>query len=79
VLSEPDPGRPGRQVEGKVFRIQATRKANGRRLHLVRYADDFVITGSSQELLEREVKPLVEEFLQERGLELSPRRPASLP
>lgn len=41
------------------------------KVHLVRYADDFVITGSSQELLQKEVKPLVEEFLAERGLELS--------
>ena len=42
--------------------------------NFVRYADDFIITGSSQELLEKEVKPLVEEFLQERGLELSPEK-----
>jgi RNA-directed DNA polymerase len=39
-----------------------------------RWADDFIITGSSKELLEREVKPLVEAFLQERGLELSPEK-----
>src|ERR1035438_7459672 len=38
----------------------------------IRYADDFVITSKSKELLEGEVKPLVEQFLQERGLELSP-------
>jgi len=41
-------------------------------VNLVRYADDFVITGRSKALLEEEVKPLVEQFLQERGLELSP-------
>jgi RNA-directed DNA polymerase len=41
-------------------------------VNLIRYADDFVITGKSKELLEGEVKPLVEQFLQERGLELSP-------
>ena len=41
------------------------------KVNLVRYADDFIITGSSQELLENEVKPLVESFLSERGLELS--------
>jgi RNA-directed DNA polymerase len=47
---------------------------NGERpcVNLIRYADDFVITGKSKELLEGEVKPLVEQFLQERGLELSP-------
>jgi RNA-directed DNA polymerase len=41
------------------------------RVRLVRYADDFIITGTSKELLEREVKPSVEAFLTERGLELS--------
>ena len=41
------------------------------RVHLVRYADDFIITGTSQILLEYEVKPLVVQFLKERGLELS--------
>jgi RNA-directed DNA polymerase len=41
------------------------------KVHLVRYADDFIITGTSKVLLEYEVKPLVEQFLKERGLELS--------
>ena len=41
-------------------------------VNLVRYADDFVITSKSKELLEGEIKPLVERFLQERGLEFSP-------
>ena len=40
-------------------------------VHYVRYADDFVITGSTTALLENEVKPLVEQCLQERGLKLS--------
>jgi hypothetical protein len=42
--------------------------------NLVRYADDFVITSKSKELLEGEIKPLIEHFLQERGLELSPKK-----
>jgi len=42
------------------------------KVNLVRYADDFIITGVSKELLEEEVKPLVERFLAERGLRLSP-------
>jgi RNA-directed DNA polymerase len=41
-------------------------------VNFVRYADDFVITSKSKELLEGEIKPLVAQFLQERGLELSP-------
>jgi RNA-directed DNA polymerase len=42
-----------------------------KRLNVIRYADDFVITGVSKEFLENEVKPAVEEFLAERGLALS--------
>ena len=38
---------------------------------MIRYADDFIITGHSPELLETRVKPTVESFLRERGLELS--------
>jgi RNA-directed DNA polymerase len=41
---------------------------------LIRYADDFVITGRDRSLLETTVKPLVESFLQERGLTLSPEK-----
>lgn len=40
-------------------------------INLVRYADDFIITGVSKELLENQVKPLIIEFLQARGLTLS--------
>jgi RNA-directed DNA polymerase len=50
------------------------RRTRGDKVNLVRYADDFVITGSSRELLENEVKPVVERFLSERGLELSPEK-----
>jgi len=41
-------------------------------VNFIRYADDFIITGRTKELLEGEIKPLVEQFLQKRGLELSP-------
>lgn len=37
----------------------------------MKYADDFIITGRSKELLQYEVKPVVETFLRERGLVLS--------
>jgi RNA-directed DNA polymerase len=42
------------------------------KVNLVRYADDFIITGASHEVLEQQVRPLVERFLAARGLELSP-------
>lgn len=44
------------------------------KVNLVRFADDFLITGSSKELLKNEVAPLVKAFLKERGLELSPEK-----
>ena len=43
-------------------------------MNLVRYADDFIITGATKALLENEVKPLVEQFLCDRGLQLSPEK-----
>lgn len=44
------------------------------KVNLVRYADDFIITGRSREQLEQEVHPLVAQFLAERGLVLSPEK-----
>ena len=50
----------------------STPKGQGRsKVHLVRYADDFLITGTSKELLRDQVQPLVAQFLKQRGLELS--------
>lgn len=45
------------------------RKQSG--VHLIRYADDFIITGKSKETLEYIVKPMIENFLRPRGLTLS--------
>lgn len=54
---------------------QKNSKASYRtKVNYVRYADDFVITGISKELLEEQVKPLVEAFMAERGLTLSPQK-----
>ena len=41
------------------------------RVNFIRYADDFIITGKSKRLIEKNVKPAVEKFLAERGLTLS--------
>ena len=51
-----------------VVSIPARRKV---KLHVVRYADDFVVTGPSKEVLETQVLPAVRAFLTARGLELS--------
>jgi RNA-directed DNA polymerase len=61
LLKEKFPTKPHSSLGGKLPCV-----------NLVRYADDFIITGRTKELLEGEIKPLVEQFLQERGLELSP-------
>src|SRR2546425_9459311 len=56
-LREKYPKRPGHGSKGMI--------------NLVRYADDFLVTSNSKETLENEVKPLIEQFMKERGLELS--------
>lgn len=47
------------------------RHLNPHQIHLVRYADDFIVTANNKEVLADEVKPLIEAFLSERGLSLS--------
>ncbi|KAE8753379.1 group II intron reverse transcriptase/maturase [Paraburkholderia madseniana] len=49
-------------------------RQRGLKMNMVRYADDFIITGHSKEWLEHEVRPAVAEFLAERGLVLSPEK-----
>ncbi len=46
-------------------------KARKNKINFVRYADDFIITASSKEILEKEVIQVVKNFLIERGLILS--------
>lgn len=40
---------------------------------------DFLVTGRTKELLEQEVKPLIKEFLRERGLQLSAEKTSITP
>ena len=53
----------------EVFPVRGKGSERGRaaQVHLIRYADDFVITGHSEELLRMTVKPLVESFLARAG------------
>lgn len=41
------------------------------KVNFVRYADDFICTGDNPEVLHKVVKPAIQSFLKERGLELS--------
>jgi RNA-directed DNA polymerase len=40
-------------------------------INFARYADDFIVTGRTEEILKEEIQPLIEQFMQERGLTLS--------
>lgn len=54
--------------------LEATVKAACRpsdKVNFSIYADDFIITGATKEVLENKVKPIVDVFLNERGLCLS--------
>lgn len=44
---------------------------HNQKANVIRYADDFVITGASKDVLETRIKPAEVNFLKERGLELS--------
>jgi len=44
------------------------------KVNTIRFADDFVITGNSRDLLEENILPAVSAFLAERGLRLSPEK-----
>ena len=60
-------------MEGKLerrFGVKNSMKLLKNKAHLIRYADDFVLTGATNAVLE-EAKSMIEEFLKERGLSLS--------
>lgn len=51
--------------------VKSIARKTGDRIHFIGYADDFIITGTSRNTLVNEIKPKLEQFLQERGLTLS--------
>lgn len=53
---------------------QITTARQQSKVNVVRYADDFIVTGVTRELLEQCVKPTVEQFLAARGLQLAPEK-----
>ena len=58
------------QIIQKAKEIKRRDRINPK-VHFCRYADDFIVTGCSREILEQEIKPVIEEFLSLRGLHLS--------
>jgi RNA-directed DNA polymerase len=62
-------------LETVALQVEPYRRVNLRpKINVVRYADDFIITGRSQEQLEEKVRPAIAAFLGERGLRLSPEK-----
>jgi RNA-directed DNA polymerase len=55
--------------DGRVY--WQTKASPSLKVNLIRYADDFVVTGASRDVLENEVIPMVRDFLAKRGLMLS--------
>lgn len=57
-------------LSGLEAAIKAATKQKDK-VYICTYADDFIITGATKEVLVNKVKPVVEAFLSERGLTLS--------
>ena len=51
--------------------VKTIARKTGDRVNFIGYADDFVITGTSKEVLVNNIKPQLISFLEERGLTLS--------
>jgi len=58
----------------KRFGSKGSKKRKTSGVHIIRYADDFVVSGKTKAILETEVKPIIEEFLSHRGLTLSTKK-----
>jgi len=60
-------------LEAAVFAsVGSTKLARSKaQLNVVRYADDFIVTGVSKDVLELKVLPAVRQFMAVRGLELA--------
>jgi RNA-directed DNA polymerase len=63
-------------MEDAILKAIGPRRRSGpsAKVNVVRYADDFIITGATRELLEQRIKPVLEAFLAVRGLQLAPEK-----
>ena len=58
-------------LDGMEQTIRSRIRIRHDQVNFIRYADDFIVTARTKEMLEEVVKPTVVAFLAERGLELS--------
>ena len=57
-------------LDGLELAIKSAASKNAK-VNVIRYADDFIVTADSKEILQDRVKPAIRDFLKERGLNLS--------
>lgn len=58
-------------LDGMEAAIRTAAAGRGQKVNFVRYADDFVVTAASKEILEKRIVPVITSFLDRRGLVLS--------
>ena len=58
-------------LDGMEQAIRASITPRRDKVNFIRYADDFVVTAARKDILEQKVKPVIVNFLRERGLQLS--------
>ena len=58
-------------LDGLEERINKALPRRGNRINFVRYADDFIVTAKEKWMLTDVIRPLIEDFLKPRGLQLS--------
>ena len=54
-----------------IYYKNGKKQGTSTKVNFIRYADDFIVTGVSSEILQEKIKPVIEVFLAERGLKLS--------
>jgi len=60
-------------VESEVLKTFPLKKGISPGVHIIRYADDMIVTGKNPELLEK-IKIVMQEFLKIRGLEFNEKK-----
>lgn len=49
------------------FKVRMGKNYYNPKINLVRYADDFIVTGKDKEILENKVKPAIKEVSRKKG------------
>jgi RNA-directed DNA polymerase len=65
-------------IEAEILKACPSKKGISSGVHVIRYADDMVVTGKNEEILLK-VKKVMQEFLKRRGLELNEKKTKSTP